>query len=297
MSEGRALVGVVVEGATPPELAVVANREHALARQSGASMFEHAWRSGEALAAAKAQVGHGGWLPWLAANFDGSERIAQMYMRVAANPQRVSDLEDPSLRKALEAISVDARLADARGAEPEPVSGAVPLPEGKYRCIVIDPPWPMQKIERETRPDQGVALDYPVMSLDEIGALPVRDLAVDDGCHVYLWVTHKFLPAGLDLFETWGVAYQCVMTWVKNVGITPFSWMYDTEHVLFGRIGSLQLERLGLRLSFHAPTAGHSVKPDAFYELIQFASPGPRLDMFARRPRDGFDVWGNEVAG
>lgn len=171
-------------------------------------------------------------------------------------------------------------------------------PEGKFSCIVIDPPWPMQKIEREERPDQGRELDYPVMSLDQIAnenLVPVRTLAADD-CHIYLWVTHKFLPAGMDLLEAWGFRYQCVMTWRKNVGITPFSWMYDTEHVLFGRRGDLKLERLGLRLSFEAPVQGHSAKPDVFYERVIEASPGPRVEMFSRRARKGFTVWGNEVA-
>lgn len=170
-------------------------------------------------------------------------------------------------------------------------------PEGKFSCIVIDPPWPMQKIEREERPDQGRELDYPVMSLDQIAdenLVPVRTLAADD-CHIYLWVTHKFLPAGMDLLEAWGFRYQCVMTWRKNVGITPFSWMYDTEHVLFGRRGDLKLDRLGLRLSFDAPVQGHSAKPDVFYERVIQATPGPRVEMFSRRPREGFTVWGNEV--
>ena len=133
------------------------------------------------------------------------------------------------------------------------------------------------------------------MTLEEIAALPVPDLAHDQGCHVYLWVTHKHLPSGLRLFDTWGVKYQCLMTWVKNVGITPFSWMYSTEHVLFGRIGSLQLDRLGLRLDFSASVTHHSEKPDIFYERVIEASPEPRLAMFERKQRTGFTVWGNEV--
>ncbi len=186
----------------------------------------------------------------------------------------------------------------ARQRGPEPVPEPVPPPAGKYRCIIIDPPWPMQKIERDERPNQGVTLDYPVMSLADIADehhVPVRTLA-DDDCHMYLWVTHKFLPAGLDLLKAWGFNYQCVMTWRKNVGITPFSWMYDTEHVLFGRRGNLPLDRLGLRLSFEAPVQGHSRKPDVFYERVAEATPGPRVEMFARSPRDGFVSWGNEVA-
>jgi len=164
----------------------------------------------------------------------------------------------------------------------------------RYKTIIIDPPWPVQKILRDERPNQDV-FDYPTMPVEEIGRLPVHNLADPEGCHVYLWVTHKFLPAGLALFEGWGVRYQCVLTWAKNVGFTPFSWMYSTEHVLFGRIGTLDLLRKGLRLDFEAQVGRHSAKPDVFYERVLQASPEPRLELFARAKREGFDVWGNEV--
>ena len=170
-----------------------------------------------------------------------------------------------------------------------------PLPEGRFRCVVLDPPWPMVKIERYERPMQGIALDYPTMTLDAIAALPIRDLADMGGCHLYLWVTHRFLPDGLHLMLCWGFRYQCVMTWVKPTGITPYSWMYNTEHVLFGTTGSLPLQRMGLKLAFEAPTSVHSAKPDIFYERVIEASLGPRLDMFARKNRIGFEVWGNEI--
>lgn len=170
-----------------------------------------------------------------------------------------------------------------------------PLPSGKYRCIVIDPPWPVQKIEREERPHQGQVLEYPTMSLEDIEALPVGNFAFEDGCHLYLWVTQKYLPDGLRMMEAWGFRYQCVLTWVKPTGMTPYSWMYNTEHVLFGRAGNLPLDRLGLKLSFEAPVTVHSAKPDVFYTRVIQATPGPRLEMFARREREGFDVWGNEV--
>ena len=68
------------------------------------------------------------------------------------------------------------------------------LPEGVYRTIAIDPPWPVQKIEREQRPKQGTWLDYPTMTLEQIANLPIPDIADSDGCHIYLWVTHK-VPA------------------------------------------------------------------------------------------------------
>jgi len=169
------------------------------------------------------------------------------------------------------------------------------FPDKKYCCLVIDPPWPIQKIEREVRPNQGLELDYPTMTLEEITSLRISDLADSNGCHVYLWVTHKFLPEGLRLFEKWGVKYQCVLTWVKPTGMTPFSWMYNTEHVLFGRIGSLSLLKLGMKLSFQESVKKHSQKPDKFYEIVSKVSPEPRLELFARQKRVGFEVWGNEV--
>jgi N6-adenosine-specific RNA methylase IME4 len=170
-----------------------------------------------------------------------------------------------------------------------------PLPAGKYRCIVIDPPWHVEKIDREVRPRQEHYLDYPTMTLEEISALPVAELADDDGCHLYLWTTQKYLPEALKLVDAWGFRYQCLMTWVKPTGITPYSWMYNTEHILFARRGSLPLLRNGLKLSIEAPVIGHSIKPDAFFERVLEASPEPRLEMFARRTHAGFAAWGNEV--
>ncbi len=140
-------------------------------------------------------------------------------------------------------------LAGALRLVPAPRLEKPPPPQGRYRCIVIDPPWPMRRIERsEKRPYERHELDYPTMSLDEIESLPVADLADPAGCHIYLWVTHRFLPAGLGLLERWGVAYECQLTWVKNVGMTPFSWMYDTEHVLFGRVFRAWFNRQAVRL-------------------------------------------------
>ncbi len=169
------------------------------------------------------------------------------------------------------------------------------FPVGDYRCIVVDPPWPMSKIEREARPLQGDVVDYPILTLEEITALPVGELIPDEGCHLYLWTTQRFLHDALHIAQAWGFTYQCLLTWVKNVGFTPFSWMYSTEHVIFAHCGGLPLQQLGLRLDFAAPVREHSRKPDAFYELVCKASPAPRLDMFGREARDDFDVWGNEV--
>lgn len=168
---------------------------------------------------------------------------------------------------------------------------------GEWRTIVIDPPWPVEKAVKDTRPYQSPHLDYPSMTVDQITKLPIKKLADPGGAHLYLWTTHKLLPDALDILGEWGARYQCLLTWIKPVGVSPFSWMYDTEHCLFARFGDgLGLLQMGLRLSVHASQQPHSRKPDEFYERVIAASPEPRLEMFARRERDGFIPWGDEVA-
>lgn len=205
------------------------------------------------------------------------------YERVKRQEQYVADKLAEKERRTQEELSRRTQAAQT------------PLPTGKYRAIVIDPPYPVQKIERDARPNQGAYLDYPTMSMEDIYALPVNELAADEGCHLYLWTTQKYLPNALAMVQAWGFHYQCLMTWVKPTGMTPYSWMYNTELVVFARRGDLPLLRNGLKLSFEAPSSGHSIKPDVFFDRVLQASPEPRLEMFARRTREGFSAWGNEV--
>jgi len=86
--------------------------------------------------------------------------------------------------------------------------------EGVFDVIVLDPPWPMEKIERDARPNQ-VAFDYPTMSEDELRALAVP-VATD--CHVWLWTTHRFLPMALRLLAAWGLTYRLHLLWHKPGG-------------------------------------------------------------------------------
>lgn len=243
----------------------------------------------------KSNDGHGSSEYQAALEETGTSRQdANRWQKIAEVPEEVLKehiKETIDAKKELTTSSV-IQLA-ARIKQPEPVE-TPELPTGRYRCIVIDPPWPIKKIEREQRPNQGASLDYPTMTLDEISGLPISDLA-EEAAHLYLWVTQKFLPDGLVFVEKWGFVYQCLLTWDKPTGITPFSWMYNTEHVIYAHRGGLKLDTLGLKLSFSAPSLGHSQKPDIFYDRVVLASPGPRLDMFARREREHVQSWGNEV--
>ena len=86
-------------------------------------------------------------------------------------------------------------------------------PDGLYEVIVIDPPWPMEKVERECRPNQVQSLDYPVMTEDELKSF---NLPLASDCHVWLWTTHKFLPMAFRLLEHWQLKYVCCFTWHKK---------------------------------------------------------------------------------
>lgn len=165
-----------------------------------------------------------------------------------------------------------------------------------YKTAVIDPPWPIKKIIRKVRPNQK-NIDYNLMTLDEIEQWGYKILIpkLEKNAHIYLWTTHKHLPNAINLIIKWKFKYQCILTWVKNVGFTPFSFMYSTEHIIFARRGSLKLLKLGKRLDFAAKVTKHSEKPNTFYELVKQVSPDPRIDFFARRKHDGFIQWGDEI--
>lgn len=179
----------------------------------------------------------------------------------------------------------------------ELASDPPPLPDGRFRTVVIDPPWPMEKIQREVRPNQ-VGFDYPTMSVEEIAGMDVPGLLWDDA-FVFLWTTQKFLPDAFDILARWGVKYRFTMVWHKPGGIQPYGLpQYNAEFVLAAAQGNPNfLDTTGFPVAFNAPRGRHSEKPEEFYELVARVTAGPRVDMFARRDRreQGFEVWGNEV--
>jgi N6-adenosine-specific RNA methylase IME4 len=169
---------------------------------------------------------------------------------------------------------------------------------GVYDVIVIDPPWPVEIIERDECPNQ-VKFDYPVMALGEIEHEVGARLKchATEHCHLFLWTTHKFLPAALVLLAAWGLKYVCAFVWHKPGGFQPFGLpQYNCEFVLYARTGSPQfVDTKAFPTCFEAPRRGHSEKPEEFYETLRRVTAGRRLDMFNRREITGFDGWGKEA--
>lgn len=171
----------------------------------------------------------------------------------------------------------------------------IPPPAGQYRTIVIDPPWPIQKLARDVRPNQSTSLDYPVMTLDELARFKIP---AEDSAHIYLWTTHKYLPTAFSLLDEWGFKYIFAMVWHKPGGFQPFGLpQYNCEFVLFGRKGNMDfLDTKAFPVCFSASRREHSRKPEEFYELVRRVSPGPRIDIFSREHHDGFSSFGNETS-
>lgn len=169
-----------------------------------------------------------------------------------------------------------------------------------YRTIVADPPWPdAHKLTGVTRvgrvkKERGIEAHYSTLTIEDICDLPVVDLAEPEGSHLYLWTTNLHLREAFTVMERWGFGYRSTLTWVKtgHLGLGTY-FRTQTEHVLFGVKGSLPTLSRTQVTYFTAAKSGHSVKPAAFGDLVEACSPGPRVELFARSPRLGWDSWGH----
>jgi len=173
----------------------------------------------------------------------------------------------------------------------------VNLPKDKeYHTIVIDPPWPMSKIIRDTVPTQD-KMDYTPMTIEGIQAIDIPSITPKDGTHLYLWTTHKYLPTAFSILDDWDFKYIFTMVWHKSGGFQPFNLpQYNCEFVLFGRKEGLQFDTTtNFFTCFNGKRREHSRKPTEFYDIVRRVSPAPRADIFGRGTIKGFDSIGYEA--
>lgn len=230
-----------------------------------------------------------------------SRAEASRYEALARLPEdaigaTIAGLREARLEVTVNAINRAARVAKVSAANDERRARSASAPEGKYHVIVVDPPWPMEKIAREVRPNQ-VLLDYPLMSVEDIKALPLVAKHAAADCHLFLWTTQKHLPSAFDVLAAWGARYGFTMVWHKPGGYQPCGLpQFNAEFCVYGRIGvPVFVDTKAFFVCFEAPRGEHSEKPEEFYSLLTRVTAGRRLDLFSRRSIQGFETWGNEV--
>lgn len=194
----------------------------------------------------------------------------------------------------------------------------LPTIDGGWRCLMLDPPWAfksrtaLQVANWNSRRD--AEKHYSVMSLDEIKAMPIKQISAKDA-HCFLWVTGPCLPMGFEVLTAWGFRFSTVaFVWAKlkrsfqhehlqtapniaslfhtGLGLTTRS---NVEYVLLGRRGNARREAKDVRQLIVAPVREHSRKPDEVYERIERYCCGPYLELFGRQSRANWTVWGNET--
>lgn len=184
-----------------------------------------------------------------------------------------------------------------------------------YQTIVADPPWQYdapgkfgKTLEHRPNRDKGLSKHgagsdarYGSMSMPELLAMPIRDLAAANS-HLYLWTTNSFLVEAHALAKAWGFTPKTIITWTKirEADGQPsmkmgYYYRSATEHILFGVRGKLRLHGPARPTALLTRRTPHSVKPNEFYSLVEEQSPGPWLELFARRKRAGWHAWGNEI--
>ena len=174
-----------------------------------------------------------------------------------------------------------------------------------FRTIYADPPWQFQNRTGKVAPEHRRLTRYPTMTISDIKALPVYELA-SICSHLYLWVPNALLPDGLEVMRSWGFEYKTNIIWEKvrhdgqpdgrGVG---FYFRNVTEILLFGIRGTgnrtLAPARSQVNL-IRTVKREHSRKPDEMIPIIEACSPGPYLELFARGDREGWAMWGNQAA-
>lgn len=183
-----------------------------------------------------------------------------------------------------------------------------------YRTIVADPPWQydegwpthmsagsqmIPKRDDFVMDNRRTPIGYPTLSVAEIAALPVDELAMP-AAHLYLWTTNRYLRDAFTIIEAWRFSYSQTLVWCKKPrGLGPGGiFAQTTEYILFCRRGVLpRIQRLPSTW-FAWPRqgkGGHSRKPESFLDIVESVSEGPYLELFARRNRLGWNTWGNEA--
>lgn len=171
----------------------------------------------------------------------------------------------------------------------------------RFGVIYADPPWEF-RVWSGAGKDRSADNHYKTGGLDAIKALPVEALAAEN-CALLMWAVMPELPGALEVIKAWGFQYKTVgFTWVKqNKSGEGLFWgmgywtRANAEVCLLATKGKPERIAKDVHQVLLSPIMDHSRKPDEFHERIERLLPGPYLEVYARRPRKGWTVWGNEI--
>ena len=176
------------------------------------------------------------------------------------------------------------------------------FPSKKYQIILADPPWNYR--DKANSGQRGAGHKYPCMDLSDLMQLPVKSIAADN-CILFMWHVPPMPLEALKLVESWGFKLKTMkgFTWVKlNKRIrTPFMGMgnwtrANTEDCLIAVRGSPKRVSANVRQHIEAPRREHSQKPDEVHDrIVELMGDLPRIELFARQQKPGWDAWGNEL--
>lgn len=173
----------------------------------------------------------------------------------------------------------------------------------KYEIILADPPWNF-RVWSDKGKGRSAEQHYPVMTLDSIKALDVESIACDNAV-LFLWAIDPMLNKAFEVIEAWGFEYKTVgFYWVKTnvktdgffTGLGYYTRANPEQCLLATRGKPLQRVSKSVRRLVVSPRRSHSEKPDLVHSrIIELFGDRPRIELFARRQVEGWDVWGNEV--
>lgn len=162
--------------------------------------------------------------------------------------------------------------------------------EPPYSTVVADPPW---RYDSTAATKANAGRHYSTMSTDEICELPVAELVADDA-HLWLWALNGMMPAAYRVVDAWGFEPVSLVTWCKPQPGVGHYLRTNTEQLIFATRGRPMVpESKPLSTWFVWPRGRHSAKPPAALDLVEQVSPGPWLELFARRQRLGWASWGD----
>lgn len=165
-------------------------------------------------------------------------------------------------------------------------------PDKVYPVLYADPPW---RYDFSKSASRKIENQYPTMSIEDIALLPVPAAA---NAVLFLWATAPKLQEALQVMAAWRFTYKSNAIWDKEIIGMGYWFRGQHELLLVGTKGKFSPPQPSSRHSsiFHARRTRHSAKPEVVRQHIEIMFPLlPKVELFAREPHIGWDVWGNEI--